>query len=34
MKKVFNNEEIAYEVMMDMYKEFQLAKELDHPNIV
>lgn len=34
MKKVTNNEELAQQVMNEMYKEFSIAKDLLHPNIV
>jgi serine/threonine protein kinase len=34
MKKVVNNEELAQKVMNEMYKEYAIAKDLVHPNIV
>lgn len=34
MKKVHNNEVLAQKVMNEMYKEYAIARNLVHPNIV
>ena len=34
MRKVYNNKELAHEVMKDMYSEFCIARDIVHPNIV
>ena len=33
-KKVFNNFRLAEEVLMEMFSEFFIGKDLDHPHIV
>lgn len=33
-KKVFNNEVLAEEVLNEMFSEFYIAKDLDHPHII
>ena len=34
MRKVHNNKQLAHHVLSDMYSEFCIAKDLQHPNIV
>ena len=34
MKKIFNNPELSLEVLKVMSKEFSIAKDLKHENIV
>ena len=33
-RKVHNNKDLAQQVLEDMYQEFCIAKDLNHPNIV